>query len=112
MALMEINISTCLLNSWHGSGSCKREQPHLSEHQVLIRALLDSTIPKLLTEDAKLLTAILEDLFPGTQQLPGNCEQLQLATQAACAELGLQPVPTFVLKVCSIAPAQSAELGL
>lgn len=34
--------------------SLKRENPHLSEDVVLIRALRDSNLPKFLTDDAAL----------------------------------------------------------
>lgn len=47
------------------AGALKRNAQSLSEDIVLIRAMVDSNVPKFLSEDARLFFAIVQDLFPG-----------------------------------------------
>ena len=47
------------------AGTLKREQPDDKEEIVLIRAMIDSNVPKFLKEDLPLFNAIVRDLFPG-----------------------------------------------
>ena len=49
------------------AGGLKRKQPDLSEESVLIRAMVDSNIPKFLKDDIPLFYAIVQDLFPTVQ---------------------------------------------
>uniref|UniRef100_A0A8D9BAE7 Dynein heavy chain 6, axonemal n=1 Tax=Cacopsylla melanoneura TaxID=428564 RepID=A0A8D9BAE7_9HEMI len=53
------------------AGSLKRANPFMSEDVVLLRALRDSNLPKLLAADAELFLHILNDLFPDIE-LPGE----------------------------------------
>ena len=49
------------------AGNLRRENPHLPENVVLIRAMRDSNIPKFLDQDLPLFNAIISDLFPGVK---------------------------------------------
>ena len=49
------------------AGSLKRSEPDIPEEIVLIRAMMDSNIPKFLAPDIPLFNAIVQDLFPGVQ---------------------------------------------
>ena len=46
-------------------GSLRRSEPHLAEDMMLIRAMRDSNLPKLLAADLELFHNIISDLFPG-----------------------------------------------
>ena len=46
------------------AGNLKREQPDLNEDAVLIRAMIDSNVPKFLKDDLPLFKALIQDLFP------------------------------------------------
>lgn len=46
------------------AGSLKRANPDLNEDAVLIRAMIDSNVPKFLKDDLPLFNAIVQDLFP------------------------------------------------
>ena len=48
------------------AGSLKRSEPELPEETTLIRAMIDSNVPKFLKDDLPLFNAIVSDLFPGT----------------------------------------------
>ena len=47
------------------AGSLRRSEPHLAEDVMLIRAMRDSNLPKLLAADIGLFQNIISDLFPG-----------------------------------------------
>ena len=47
------------------AGSLRRSEPHLAEDVMLIRAMQDSNLPKLLAADIELFQNIISDLFPG-----------------------------------------------
>jgi hypothetical protein len=66
----------------------------------LIRAMRDANIPKFLSEDAELFSAIVGDLFPDLAITPQDYGDLQRAVVACAKTAALQPIPSFVLKVC------------
>ena len=47
------------------AGKLKRAEPNLNEEVVLIRAMRDSNVPKFLSDDLPLFSALISDLFPG-----------------------------------------------
>ena len=49
------------------AGQVKRNNPKMAEDVVLIRAMIDSNVPKFLKDDLPLFNAIIRDLFPGSQ---------------------------------------------
>nr|XP_057922299.1 dynein axonemal heavy chain 6 isoform X3 [Doryrhamphus excisus] len=84
------------------AGSLKRENPHLSEDVVLIRALRDSNLPKFLTDDAELFGGILSDLFPGVS-IPEHDYGILHSTIVDCiVKRNLQPLATMINKVIQL----------
>nr|XP_060479238.1 dynein axonemal heavy chain 6 [Panthera onca] len=81
------------------AGSLKRENPHLSEDVVLIRALRDSNLPKFLTDDAILFSGIISDLFPGVQIPEHDYGILQSTIIDVMNKKNLQPETCMVKKV-------------
>ncbi|XP_064174621.1 dynein axonemal heavy chain 6 isoform X1 [Anguilla rostrata] len=84
------------------AGSLKRENPHLSEDVVLIRALRDSNLPKFLTDDAVLFGGILSDLFPGVSIPEHDYGVLQSTIEEALVKRRLQPLPSITHKVIQL----------
>ncbi|XP_035385934.1 dynein heavy chain 6, axonemal [Electrophorus electricus] len=84
------------------AGSLKRENPHLSEDVVLIRALRDSNLPKFLADDAVLFSGILSDLFPGASVPAHDYGALQTSVQEALRGCGLMPLPCAVAKAVQL----------
>ncbi|XP_023668206.2 dynein axonemal heavy chain 6 [Paramormyrops kingsleyae] len=84
------------------AGSLKRENPHLSEDVVLIRALRDSNLPKFLTDDALLFGGILSDLFPGVTIPDHDYGVLQSTIVDCLGQLHLQPLPSMTNKVIQL----------
>ncbi|XP_061839883.1 dynein axonemal heavy chain 6 isoform X3 [Nerophis lumbriciformis] len=84
------------------AGSLKRENPHLIEDVVLIRALRDSNLPKFLTDDAELFGGILSDLFPGVT-IPEHDYGILHSTIVDCiVNRNLQPLATMINKVIQL----------
>ncbi|KAL4640265.1 dynein heavy chain 6, axonemal [Arapaima gigas] len=84
------------------AGSLKRENPHLSEDVVLIRALRDSNLPKFLADDALLFGGILSDLFPGVIIPEHDYGVLESTIVDCLVQLRLQPLPTMTNKVIQL----------
>jgi dynein heavy chain len=47
------------------AGSFKRAEPTVNELAILLRALRDFNIPKIVAEDTDIFAGLLSDLFPG-----------------------------------------------
>ena len=71
--------------------------------QVLMRALRDFNMPKIVTEDVTIFLGLLGDLFPGLEvERERSCE-FEKAIRKTTMELRLQPEEPFILKVCQYA---------
>ncbi|KAM3865367.1 dynein axonemal heavy chain 6 [Diretmus argenteus] len=84
------------------AGSLKRENPHLSEDVVLIRALRDSNLPKFLTDDAVLFGGILSDLFPGVCIPEHDYGVLHSTITDSFVKRNLQPLASMTNKVIQL----------
>ncbi|KAM3623278.1 uncharacterized protein V6R79_009492 [Siganus canaliculatus] len=84
------------------SGSLKRNNPHLSEDTVLIRALRDSNVPKFLVDDAVLFDGILSDLFPDVCIPEHDYGVLQSTIQDCLVKRNLQPLASMTKKVIQL----------
>ncbi|XP_029289697.1 LOW QUALITY PROTEIN: dynein heavy chain 6, axonemal [Cottoperca gobio] len=84
------------------AGSLCRENPHLSEDVVLIRALRDSNLPKFLTDDAVLFGGILSDLFPGVSIPEHDYGVLHTTILESLVKRNLQPLASMTKKVIQL----------
>ncbi|XP_075946793.1 dynein axonemal heavy chain 6 [Anarhichas minor] len=84
------------------AGPLKREHPPLSEEVVLMRALRDSNLPKLLTDDAVLFGGILSDLFPGVSVPERDYGELHAAILQSLVKRNLQPLASMTKKVMQL----------
>ncbi|XP_053483492.1 dynein axonemal heavy chain 11 isoform X4 [Ictalurus furcatus] len=84
------------------AGALKREDKAKPEDQVLMRALRDFNMPKIVTEDIPVFLGLVSDLFPGVEvQRRTDCDFEHLVRQSAL-ELKLQPEDPFILKVVQL----------
>uniref|UniRef100_A0A803WAA3 Dynein axonemal heavy chain 17 n=1 Tax=Ficedula albicollis TaxID=59894 RepID=A0A803WAA3_FICAL len=82
------------------AGSLKRGDPGSAEDQVLMRALRDFNIPKIVTDDLPVFMGLIGDLFPALdvpRKRDLNFEKVQ-----SVLELKLQAEENFVLKVVQL----------
>ena len=86
------------------AGSMRRSDILMTEDKVLLRALRDFNLGKLVSDDVGIFTGLLNDLFPKTMELvPRKIDKKfeDLIIQAS-KELLLQPEDIFVLKVTQL----------
>eukprot|EP00471_Norrisiella_sphaerica_P010953 CAMPEP_0184498660 /NCGR_PEP_ID=MMETSP0113_2-20130426/39505_1 /TAXON_ID=91329 /ORGANISM="Norrisiella sphaerica, Strain BC52" /LENGTH=4666 /DNA_ID=CAMNT_0026886275 /DNA_START=34 /DNA_END=14034 /DNA_ORIENTATION=- len=83
------------------AGGLKREAPPGTEEDVvLMRALRDFNLPKLVQEDKDIFRQLCSDLFPGRSNVARIMDQdLVNATKEACIKMKLQPEAGFMDKV-------------
>ncbi|CAK4087535.1 unnamed protein product [Aphanomyces euteiches] len=84
------------------TGTLKRNEPSLSESQLLLRALRDFNIPKLVAQDQPIFLGLLHDLFPETPPPRKVNQNLEKHIHAACETLALWPDEGFKLKVVQL----------
>lgn len=51
------------------AGGLRRQRGHASEAEMLVEALTNANLPKLLAGDAALFNTLLADLFPRTMRI-------------------------------------------
>ncbi len=84
------------------AGGFKRAEPQLAEDALLMRALRDFNIPKIVREDEVVFFGLLGDLFPGLDPPRKRDEELETHVVDACKKLGNDPDETFCLKVVQL----------
>jgi dynein heavy chain len=84
------------------AGQLKRSEPNLDEESLLMRALRDFNIPKIVQADEVIFFGLLNDLFPGLNPPRVFDEELSECVSIACEGAGLWPDPFFTLKVMQL----------
>ncbi|KAH0517950.1 Dynein heavy chain 17, axonemal [Microtus ochrogaster] len=81
------------------AGSLKRGDPTRAEDQVLMRALRDFNIPKIVTDDLPVFMGLIGDLFPALDVPRKRDLNFEKIIKQSIVELKLQAEDSFVLKV-------------
>jgi len=84
------------------AGGFKRAEPDLNEEALLMRALRDFNIPKIVREDEVVFFGLLGDLFPGINPPRKLNPELEGYVMEACTSLGNHPDDLFRLKVVQL----------
>ncbi|KAJ3365528.1 hypothetical protein HDU91_002183, partial [Kappamyces sp. JEL0680] len=84
------------------AGSLKRQDPNVPEEHVLMRALRDFNLPKIVSDDLQVFHGLIGDLFPKVEVLRKRDEKLEAEIRKATIESGLQAEEIFVLKVVQL----------
>nr|XP_054501017.1 dynein axonemal heavy chain 17 [Agelaius phoeniceus] len=84
------------------AGSLKRGDPGSAEDQVLMRALRDFNIPKIVTDDLPVFLGLIGDLFPALDVPRKRNLEFEKVIREAVVELKLQAEENFVLKVVQL----------
>ncbi|XP_036139541.1 dynein beta chain, ciliary [Monomorium pharaonis] len=84
------------------AGKLKRADRQRPEGQVLMRALRDFNMPKVVTDDVPVFMGLIGDLFP-TLDVPRKRDlDFEIMIKAAALDLKLQPEDGFILKVVQL----------
>ncbi|KAM6995333.1 dynein axonemal heavy chain 11 [Tautogolabrus adspersus] len=84
------------------AGALRRRDKSRPEDQVLMRALRDFNMPKVVTEDVTIFLGLLGDLFPGLEVERERDFEFEKTLRKTTLELRLQPEETFILKVVQL----------
>ncbi|NXS34473.1 DYH17 protein, partial [Pomatostomus ruficeps] len=84
------------------AGSLKRGDPGSAEDQVLMRALRDFNIPKIVTDDLPVFMGLIGDLFPALDVPRKRDLNFEKVIRESVLELKLQAEENFVLKVVQL----------
>uniref|UniRef100_A0A8C8YTJ5 Dynein axonemal heavy chain 17 n=1 Tax=Prolemur simus TaxID=1328070 RepID=A0A8C8YTJ5_PROSS len=84
------------------AGSLKRGDPSRAEDQVLMRALRDFNIPKIVTDDLPVFMGLIGDLFPALDVPRKRDLNFEKVIKQSIVELKLQAEDNFVLKVVQL----------
>ncbi|KAJ0060498.1 hypothetical protein NL108_014189, partial [Boleophthalmus pectinirostris] len=84
------------------AGSLKRGDPQRAEDQVLMRALRDFNIPKIVTDDMPVFMGLIGDLFPALDVPRKRDMDFEKHVRQSILDLKLQAEDNFVLKVVQL----------
>ena len=85
------------------AGGLKRKSPDESEYLILMKGLRDFNLPKIVIEDRKIFTALINDFFPNLNPPPAINVTLLEACAEAAKRSNLQPEEGFVKKCVEVA---------
>eukprot|EP00884_Botryococcus_braunii_P021123 jgi/Botrbrau1/7695/Bobra.0159s0133.1 len=94
------------------AGSIRRAAAGLSDADAVLRALHDSTVPKLVGDDIQLFLAILSDLFPNMSIPDQQRDRLLEAAALDLQERGLQAPQPLLDKVVQLHEMLQARFGV
>jgi dynein heavy chain len=82
------------------AGQLKRSDPQIPEDPLLMRALRDFNIPKIVTDDKPIFLRLIDDLFPKIDvKSKIDAELKKLVMKTAKDDLGYSAEEAFALKV-------------
>ncbi|XP_014229978.1 dynein beta chain, ciliary-like [Trichogramma pretiosum] len=84
------------------AGKLKRGDRNRPEDQVLMRALRDFNLPKIVTDDVPVFMGLIGDLFPALDVPRKRDMTFEADVRQATLDLKLQPEEGFVLKVVQL----------
>uniref|UniRef100_A0A8D1IYR5 Dynein axonemal heavy chain 11 n=1 Tax=Sus scrofa TaxID=9823 RepID=A0A8D1IYR5_PIG len=84
------------------AGSLKRGDKSRPEEQVLMRALRDFNMPKIVTDDIPVFLGLVSDLFPALDVPRRRAPHFEQMVRQSTVELRLQPEENFILKVVQL----------
>ncbi|CAG9859865.1 unnamed protein product [Phyllotreta striolata] len=84
------------------AGSLKRSDRQRPEDQVLMRALRDFNIPKIVTDDVAVFMGLIGDLFPALDVPRKRNLDFEKMCKKTAVDLKLQPEESFILKVVQL----------
>ena len=84
------------------AGSLKRADPDILEDGVLMRALRDCNVPKLVMDDVEVFLGTVTDIFPGINLPRRRDEAFETQCREACKKQGLQAEENFLAKISAV----------
>eukprot|EP01012_Entosiphon_sulcatum_P019543 TRINITY_DN24443_c0_g2_i1.p1 TRINITY_DN24443_c0_g2~~TRINITY_DN24443_c0_g2_i1.p1 ORF type:complete len:4685 (-),score=794.60 TRINITY_DN24443_c0_g2_i1:231-14285(-) len=84
------------------AGSLKRAEPDVPEESLLLRALRDFNLPKIVASDLDVFAGLIQDLFPSVTIPRKQDKEFEAAIRRVAANHGLQAEEGLVLKTVQL----------
>jgi len=85
------------------AGKLKRSDPDIPEDPLLMRALRDFNMPKIVTDDKPIFLRLIGDLFPKAEAPPKTDPHFtKIVQDTTIKNMGLQAEEAFVIKVVQL----------
>ncbi|XP_026835009.1 dynein beta chain, ciliary isoform X2 [Drosophila erecta] len=84
------------------AGALRRDDRQRPEDQVLMRALRDFNIPKIVTDDVPVFMGLIGDLFPALDVPRKRNPEFEAVIKRSALDLKLQPEDGFILKIVQL----------
>lgn len=94
------------------AGFLRRRNKKVSEELLLIRAIIDSNTPKLLSNDATIFTALVSDFFPNSNMIEESMEILEKAIANQVHQNHLQIVDVQIYKTIQLFKTMEIRHGV
>ncbi|KAA0703060.1 Dynein beta chain, ciliary [Triplophysa tibetana] len=93
------------------AGALKRADRARPENQVLMQALRDSNMPKIVSEDVPVFLGLIRDLFPGVEVERWTDAEFEQEVRQTSLQLKLQPEDSFILKILKTLHKTYSNMG-
>jgi dynein heavy chain len=84
------------------AGGLKRADPDVEETGVLMRALRDCNVPKLVLDDVEVFLGTVSDIFPGIDLPRRRDEKFENLLRETCKDMKLQAEEIFIAKISAL----------
>ena len=100
-------VKSCVL----ACGNIKRKEPNQDEVKIVLKAIRDMNLPKLVFEDVALFDNLFMDLFPEIEEPEIDNDALQIAIEQTMIEKGLQLDENIVVKCLQLNECKNTRHG-
>ena len=100
-------VKSCVL----ACGNIKRKEPNQDEVKVVLKAIRDMNLPKLVFEDVGLFDNLFMDLFPEIEEPEIDNDALQIAIEQCMIARGLQLDESIVVKCMQLKECKDTRHG-
>lgn len=84
------------------AGGLKRAEPHIPESHILMRALRDFNLPKIVPTDLEVFMGLISDLFPGIDLERKQDHDFESVVSKTLVKNKLQPEEGLILKIVQL----------
>ena len=100
-------VKSCIL----ACGNIKRKEPNQDEVKIVLKAIRDMNLPKLVFEDVALFDNLFMDLFPEIEEPEIDNDALQIAIEQTMIQRGLQLDEGIVVKCMQLKECKDTRHG-
>ncbi|KAF7196635.1 Dynein heavy chain, cytoplasmic [Pseudocercospora fuligena] len=111
-ALKSVLVSSGGLKRARLAAGSEQSSDVVVEPQIIVQSIRETIAPKLVRDDALLMTEVEEEAFPGVQYMPASLDKLREALQEIVEERKLVATNAWLTKVLQLYQIQSLHHGV